>query len=450
MNRIGMQPNRGVAVIVALALLTTGAAAVFAQALGPAGPSPASDNAAVVTQALVTLPEGESVWRIRNLPVDEDTEPIVNPYPAFLTAESIPVIVADEETGFRQRIASGEATVMLPDHETSVLSLGPRQTVVVIDVLPVDEATLSGSSGSISETFNVTGGAYDIDVIRIDLDEDETSTVPMGNGPSQIVARTGQADIETDDASFTMAAGSDRLANGDLSITANTDNTVLIVARIGPQVEAPATATPASTPVATPEATPAPTEPPATPTPEEATPDDQVPSSLTDVLTGVVGDNVDDEGEDGEQPGDIDSDEDGIVNSEEIAGDTDPDNPDTDGDGLDDGDELEAGTDPTNPDTDDDGIPDGQEIDLGTDPLNSDTDGDVLYDGGELIYGSDPLEPDTDGDGLSDGDEVYFYNTSPVSEDTDNDGTNDYEEVFGSAGGSVPGGAVAWFGSIVR
>jgi len=436
MKRIGIQPNRVVAVAIALVLAGAGVITVLAQALGPAGPSPASDNAAVVSQALVTIPEGDTVWRIRNLQVNEATEPITNPYPAFVSAESIPVIVVDEVTGFRQRLAGGEATVILPNHATSILSLGPRQTVTVIDVLPVDEASLSGSSGRISESFSMSGGAFDVDLIRIDLDEGETSTVPMGNGPSQLVARTGQAEITGDDGSFMMAAGSDRLANGDLTITANTDDTTLLIARIGPQIDTPGS----STPVATAEATPAPTEAPATPAPATPGPDS---GELSNVLESVLGG-------DESQPSDVDSDGDGIVNSEEIGGDTDPDNPDTDGDGLNDGDERERGTDPTNPDTDDDGIPDGQEVELGTDPLNSDTDNDVLYDGGELIYGSDPLEPDTDGDGLSDGDEVYFYNTSPVEEDTDGDGVNDYEEVFGSSSGLRPGDALAWVGASVR
>jgi serine/threonine-protein kinase len=43
---------------------------------------------------------------------------------------------------------------------------------------------------------------------------------------------------------------------------------------------------------------------------------------------------------------------------------------DTDDDGLTDTEETAAGTDPGNPDTDGDGIPDGQEVDQGTDPLN--------------------------------------------------------------------------------
>lgn len=438
MNRIGIATNRSVAILAAILLATTGIASVMAQALGPAGPSPATENASVVAQAMVQLPEGEAAWRLRNIEVDDATPALSTPYPAFVTNDGVPIIVEDKVTGLRQRVASGEAAVIVPYHETSIVSLGPRQTVTVIDVLPADEATLTDATGSISSTFEMSGGSYDVDLIRIALDEGETSTVPMGNGPSQIVVRSGQADFESSDESFTMAAGSDRLATGELDITANTDDTVILVARIGAAVETAEVATPA----ATIEATPAPTEVPetpeatATPLPEtpEATEVAATPSPApveasptpTEVLATAIPDS----------PQDIDSDDDGLDNSEEIALGSDPDNPDTDNDGLSDGvEELVLITDPLNPDTDDDGVTDGQELELGTDPLNIDSDDDLLYDGGEIIYETDPLNPDTDGDGLTDGDEVYFYETDPTEADTDGDGVNDYEEVFG--GGST-------------
>jgi eukaryotic-like serine/threonine-protein kinase len=55
-------------------------------------------------------------------------------------------------------------------------------------------------------------------------------------------------------------------------------------------------------------------------------------------------------------------------------------------------------------DSDGDGLSDTQERLIGTDPMNPDTDGDGLTDGQEvLIYGTDPLRPDTSGDGINDG-----------------------------------------------
>lgn len=117
-----------------------------------------------------------------------------------------------------------------------------------------------------------------------------------------------------------------------------------------------------------------------------------------------------------------DSDSDGLSNRDEDSngngivdeGETDPNDPDSDNDTLLDGDEVERGTDPLHPDTDGDEVPDGDEVERGTDPLNPDTDGDGLEDGVEIRIGTDPLNPDTDGDGLNDG-----------AEDRDGDGEID-------------------------
>src|SRR5690606_14407095 len=61
-------------------------------------------------------------------------------------------------------------------------------------------------------------------------------------------------------------------------------------------------------------------------------------------------------------------------------------------------------------DSDGDGLLDSEEAELGTDPFNPDTDGDGLSDGEEVrTYKTDPLNPDTDYDGLKDGAEVLTY-----------------------------------------
>ncbi|HEV2109288.1 MAG TPA: hypothetical protein VGR16_13585 [Thermomicrobiales bacterium] len=66
---------------------------------------------------------------------------------------------------------------------------------------------------------------------------------------------------------------------------------------------------------------------------------------------------------------------------------------DADGDGLDDARETELGMDPADPDSDDDGLLDGEEVDtFGTDPMLLDTDGDTIDDGTELAAGSDPTD----------------------------------------------------------
>lgn len=405
MIRPGASLKFMVTIALALILATAGITTVMAQALGPAGPSPATGHASVVAQAVVELPEGDTVWRIRNIPVEDTATPIEASYPAFVTVDGVPILIENGVTGLRKRVASGEAAVIAPSSGTTIRSMGPRQDVTVVDVLPVSEATISGATGSIGSAFPMTAGAYDVDVIRDVLAEGESTTIPRGNGPTQLLVQAGQAEVETADETFNMAAGSDRIAAGDITITANTDDTIIIAFHIGPDVLAldgmnpstPAPAMPESTTLASPTPappTPAPAEPTAQPTETQA----PTPAPTETVAPTAVA-TLDDT--------------------------------DSDGDGLSDLLEAVAETDPAVEDTDDDGINDGQEVELDTDPLNLDTDGDTLYDGGELIYEADPLNPDTDGDGLSDGDEIYIHRTDPTTVDTDGDGVSDFDEVEG-------------------
>lgn len=89
---------------------------------------------------------------------------------------------------------------------------------------------------------------------------------------------------------------------------------------------------------------------------------------------------------------------------------------DSDGDGLLDSEEAALGTDPFNPDTDGDGLSDGEEVRIyKTDPLNPDSDYDGLKDGAEVnVYKTDPLNPDTDAGGVTDGHEVIEDGTDPL------------------------------------
>lgn len=152
---------------------------------------------------------------------------------------------------------------------------------------------------------------------------------------------------------------------------------------------------------------------------------------------------------------------------------------DSDGDGLTDSDEASLGTNPNDPDTDDDGLRDGRERAYGTclNLLRNDTDGDGIGDGTErdgltvnqyyttnggrpgtkYLIGkvrTNPCKADSDADGLSDRREVigsvinqtilrakshggaYWLGTrktNPLRRDTDRDGLNDKVEITGSA-----------------
>ncbi|MBU4274456.1 thrombospondin type 3 repeat-containing protein [Patescibacteria group bacterium] len=129
---------------------------------------------------------------------------------------------------------------------------------------------------------------------------------------------------------------------------------------------------------------------------------------------------------------DLDTDGDGIGNTEDL---------DDDNDGLSDEQEAAMKTDPLKPDTDGDKVKDNVDV-FPLDPTESrDTDGDTigdnkdpdddndsLTDEQELFqYGSNPLTQDSDNDGLSDGEEIYI-GTNPNKQDTDGDGVIDSED----------------------
>jgi|GEM_PF-3158139 len=153
-------------------------------------------------------------------------------------------------------------------------------------------------------------------------------------------------------------------------------------------------------------------------------------------------------------PNDPDSDDDGILDGEEVSSGTDgfitnPNDDDTDGDTL--GDEWEASNDidPTDDgsgdidngdagDPDMDSLDNGTEFALGTNPRNGDTDDDGYGDEVEDEFGSwasagatgtDPLNPDTDGDGLLDGEENPDSGTpgGPVHASDPNDFDSDFD-----------------------
>ena len=130
----------------------------------------------------------------------------------------------------------------------------------------------------------------------------------------------------------------------------------------------------------------------------------------------------------GTNPDNPDTDGDGSNDGEEVNLGTNPLDPcdptiganpsaDCDGDNLDNAGEELAGTDNNNPDTDEDGVIDGDEVLNGSDPLDScspnagaigsnDCDNDGLINDDETFYGTNPANADTDGDGIQDGAEI--------------------------------------------
>lgn len=178
------------------------------------------------------------------------------------------------------------------------------------------------------------------------------------------------------------------------------------------------------------------------------------PDGLTNLQEYIAGTN----------PQDADSDNDGLLDGEEVngtfnpyqtdvAGDaattapglkTDPLKADSDNDGLSDFAELNRAngliiTNPNNADTDNDQLTDPYELAFELDPTDAtedngsagDPDMDSLTTLEEQTAGTDPKDDDSDDDTLKDGDEVNTHMTEPLDADTDGDGLTDGEEING-------------------
>ncbi len=461
--------SRASIVVLGIMLALASVVGVMAQALGPAGPSPATGAASVIAQGVYNVSDSDYVWQVSTYTAESGSAPITINAPTFVIARTTPLLVTFLETGNQVRVANGEAAYLNPAQEVQLETFGPPDDFVFVELTP-DNAASTGADPLVGQPFRPLAGSRDLDLVRDVLDEGEQSEMPKGAGRTLVFGLAGQVSATTiDGVEMPIAAGDIAEFDGAITFTGVTDGSDFVAVYIGAvigfgdevvnaQDASPATAGPAS-PVASPAATLEPTriptdEPTVAPTEEptaeptvvpteaptqESTVEPTVAPTLqpTQAPTEVVADTATGEEEPPfalevieNDPG-TDSDSDGLTDLlEEFYG-TDPDVADTDGDGINDFNELaEYGTDPLLADTDDDGINDFNEVFIyETDPLNLDSDGDLLYDGGELVYNTDPLNSDSDGDGLTDGEEVYFALTDPASADTDGDGINDFDEV---------------------
>lgn len=457
------------AIVIALGaiLALASIAGVMAQALGPAGPSPASGAASVIAQGVYTVTDNDYVWQVSTYTAEAGSEPITIAAPTFVLARTTPLLVTDEGSGIRQRVANGEAVFLNPGQTVRLETFGPPDNFVFVELTPAT-ASSTGAAPLVGQTFQPLAGSRDLDLVRVMMDEGDQSGMPGGAGRTLVFGLAGQVTATTGDGvEMPILAGDIVEFEGAITFTGGTDDSEFVAAYIGSVIGfddgvagTPAasstdagTASPAATAEASEEPTVAPTlEPTIAPTLEPTVAPTLVPTeaaaaasvqepaaepTVNPIIAALSGANL--TPVDGppfeleiieDDPG-TDTDGDGLTDLQEAFYETDPEVADTDEDELSDFDELvEFGTDPLLRDSDDDGINDSNEILVyESDPLNLDTDGDILYDGGELVHNSDILNPDSDGDGLSDGEEVYFAETEPDDPDTDGDGISDFDEV---------------------
>lgn len=348
-------------------------AGVVAQSSGPSGPagsSPASGNAAVIAQGVVTMPAADLRWNVTARTADVSQGPIVLDATGFILATRSPILVIDESTMSKTRLAAGEAMFVREGQSLAFETFGAPDQYAFMALQPADAIPAEGTSIYQSSVFTGDGTERDTDLIRDILAAGEQSLLPVGAVPTLVYVTRGEVTITTPDGDTTLSVGTASVFPSAITVTGGNEGASYAAAYVG------TTLGDTASPVASPDvASPALTVVPASPEPTT-----EPTSEPTEEPT--------------EEP------------TTEATETPDP--------------EL---------DTDEDGIPDVNEIAIGTDPFNLDSDDDILYDGGELFYGSNPLNPDSDEDGLSDGEEIYFSETDPTEADTDGDGISDGNEI---------------------
>lgn len=485
--------SRAGLIVLGAMLALASVAGVVAQALGPAGPSPAAGAASVIAQGVYTVTDNDYVWQVSTYTAESGSEPITVSAPTFVLARTTPLLATDEASGIRQRVANGEAMFLNPGQTVRLETFGPPDDFMFVELTPASAAS-TGADPLVGEAFRPLAGSRDLDLVRAVLDEGEQFALPEGAGRTLVVGLNGQVTATTGDGQeMPIAAGDIVEFEGPITFTGVMDGSEYVAAYIGsvigfgdeeastPESDASvaAPATPAASLVATPEPAQAPTEEPTVaptqaPTEEPTTASTQSPTEEPTVVPT-------------EEPTAAPPEEPTLVPTEELAvvpteeptpiptqapaevatpaateepsvaatpeatpnaviaalsgtGDDptfeleiiegDP-GTDTDGDGLTDLQEEFYGTDPESVDSDNDGLSDFDElVEFGTDPLLPDTDDDGINDANEIfVYETDPLNLDTDGDILYDGGELV-YGTDPLNPDTDGDGLTDGEEVY--------------------
>ena len=469
-------PRRRAALVLLLVMLAFAPIAGVAAWFQATETSPATGDAQVVAQGVLTIPAGNLVWRIeRQVAPPPATAAPVTATTAFLLGAEGAVLIEDVPTGEQVRLAPGEALLTRPVTEQLRAAIGANAaTYYAISLAAPDEAG-TGELVFASEPFTGLDGRHDVDLVRDVLAASATLEVPGGTGPTLVFVTAGAVDVLLDTGEVASLAAEQAIAlSGPLVVTAGAEGAVVQAAVIGPavpQLTTPETAAPttpaaptvpAATPVATTAPTVAPTTPSGTPVatvaaepvPTDTGPTEAVPTATTAVPTATAPAAeptatlpvaeptatapVTEPAATTTAVADADSDGDGVTDASEAEINTDPAVADTDGDGLTDGEEvLVHGTAPLASDSDGDGILDADEVNQGTDPLTAegaaadpgDSDGDGLPDSVEADLGTDPADTDTDDDGLTDGDEYYTYQTGTRNPDNDGDGVLDGAEI---------------------
>ena len=235
--------------IATVALLLPGTAALAqAPPLETDDPSPATRHAQVIAHGVAPMPADEVAWRVAVDRAVPPTRADAEERPAgFILADKGVVALVDQDG---QRVWRGSR----PAKRSGLSRVSTRAVIGLerkapdyydIALVPATELAEGGSVVIGGAPFVApTGDAFDVDLIRDVLNRAEEGVVSTGPSPALLLVTSGTVFVESTSSGLVeMTTGEAAQVAGDVVITgASRAPAAFVVARIGPEVPAPAAA----------------------------------------------------------------------------------------------------------------------------------------------------------------------------------------------------------------
>src|SRR4051794_6721747 len=227
-------------------------------AAGQADPgfSPSSGPAQVIAQGVVTLPEGDAVWRtVRTRALLPQDAPFEQRPLGFVLASSGPLLLVDQGSGTQVQLGTGEAAIVPEGTVQQRSSLGPQPvSYLSIELVSVNAAPPPADATVLQpgQPFPSPAGLHDLDLPSASLVADEAFTIPDSGGKNVVLITDGAANVgRPGGEAVVLLAGEAASFSGELQVAPAPDggeaqNASFVVAMIGPEV--PPMAAPAETP----------------------------------------------------------------------------------------------------------------------------------------------------------------------------------------------------------
>src|SRR5215211_7457562 len=210
------------------------------------GFSPASGPAQVITQGVVALPEGDSVWRtVRTRALLPSDAPFEERPLGFVLASSGPLLLADQESGEQIRLGRGEAALVPAGTVQQRSSLGSQPVsylsieLVGVDAAPPPADTIVLQPG---QPFPSPAGLHDLDLLSATLVAGEAFTIPDSGAKNVVLITDGAANVgRPNGEAVVLLAGEAASFSGELQVSPASDggdaqDVSFVVAMIGPEV----------------------------------------------------------------------------------------------------------------------------------------------------------------------------------------------------------------------